>query len=128
MDGILSTSALDSSSFDSLILAADHIAIAENLSIPKSGWGDVNLGVSSFRICVLYANSLTGENENRYRFLAAPIIVPGCTRALINLVHVTNEGAYTDIDLIYNSQSGDKIALNSPTRNVSANLVVFVFE
>lgn len=133
MDSLLTSGILGSLSNSNLILLADRIVQTTDLSLTTSSWKSINLGIATYRICIVYANSITGGvNQSVLTFVQPPILVPNINVCTVELIYAnTNTVNPPSIDCIFNTSSSGilqcKSTVNStyPTR---CNFTLFLFE
>ena len=133
MDSLLTSGILGSLSNSNLILLADRIVQTANLSLDTNSWRSINLGIASYRICIVYANSITGGAvQSVLAFVQPPILVPNINECTVELIYAnTSTATPPSIDCIFNTSSSGilqcKSTVNS-TYPARCNFTLFIFE
>ena len=133
MDSLLTSGILGSLSNSNLILLADRIIQTTDLSLTTNSWKSINLGIVSYRICIVYANSITGgTNQSVLAFVQPPILVPNINECTVELIHANaNIGTYPYIDCVFNTSSSGILQCKSTVNSsypTKCNFTLFIFE
>ena len=130
MDGFLSAAIFETGSIGNAYLTADRIITTEDMTLSES-WSEIDLEETSYRICIMHANSLyLKSNDLVVQSRYTPILAPGASEVSIYLYLANNGGSDDRATIIFNTTTSGKIKLraNYAERQLTCNYTVFIYK
>ena len=115
------------SSAISLFSQASYI-VGTDLTTFSSSQSQIDLGTTSWRICIVYANSFNmGSNDLIYQFTHLPILTPNLNSVEVAVVDIKNSSSYTDYKMTFSTTTSGKVSITASPMIV-CSLTFFVFD